>query len=1035
MDALKHCSAMLAELKTATLAPKGYYELYMALFDQLRHLSAYLYDAHMSGRHHLSDLYELVQYAGSIVPRLYLMITVGSVFMRVSNELKAQQPSSASKKGKEPIRADDGEKITARPINPIHDVPPIKELLKDMLDMTLGVQHPVRGLFLRYYLTSMCRDYMPNGDVDNIFGCRLDSIQFLLQNFVEMNKLWVRLQYIGHSREREQREMERRELKLLVGSNLLRLSQIDGLTPEIFVNLILPSIMSEVVNCRDVMAQEYLMEVVIQVFPDDFHLHTLDLFLSATSQLSRNVNVKQTIMSLVNRFTAFARRAREEHAIKVKEASAKGETLAPISGIPNEIPLFEIFWEQVTQHIGVRPEFELHDVITLLSSLIELSTGCYPTRVDYVDLIIGYAKDRVQDVVVNKQPAMTSPETAASLLQLLLTTLSAHKSNPLVFLAFPSSSRNGGHRAILPSLYHQQQQSQSSGLVMGAGSAQASSNALPNSSTQDQPQRREDEPSTSLCGSYTDLLRLQPYSTRKKVALLFVDICVGASNPLAKTAVKFKIDSLDAVDAVFGEICEVLVTDVIDGGLMGPRMVRTDDNSPSRKIGTVAEVSGASDVVDLRSMLKEIGGVAKLVLLVATEKRNPDDDLELLGSVRKYVATGGEIRMKFSIPPILFVSVSLARNYLGVTNLSDVTIVQRLNSLFQFMNETVHLLRESDKSQTIRTASTRILNNAATKESDALAKIALHLPSTPSTCLNLYLAIAQSANECRNEEAVYEALVNAITTYEDYVVDSKAQVPALTALIGVIRSCGAGCLSAESYEVVIGKVVVHCGRLLKKVDQCRCTLISAHLFWIEEPAPETADDVWDHPVSQTALQANRATLISASSTAKKSKLSGLFGEEEKTEEPGVAAVPLKVSRDGKKVLEYLQKALKIADSVLETSVNTELFVQILEQYIWFYESGNDYININFINSLIDLIQSNISSSTSVLSNSTSTVPESVVRHFGNILTRLRVLKEEEHEERRERGLDMTSNDVFGGDAAQGFGGVTRSGGRWTHLEL
>lgn len=42
----------------------------MAVFDALRHLSSYLYDAHVSGRHHLADLYELVQYAGNIVPRL-----------------------------------------------------------------------------------------------------------------------------------------------------------------------------------------------------------------------------------------------------------------------------------------------------------------------------------------------------------------------------------------------------------------------------------------------------------------------------------------------------------------------------------------------------------------------------------------------------------------------------------------------------------------------------------------------------------------------------------------------------------------------------------------------------------------------------------------------------------------------------------------------------------------------------------------------------------------------------------------------------
>ncbi|GAA5969329.1 hypothetical protein JCM21900_002813, partial [Sporobolomyces salmonicolor] len=70
MDALKAASTMLAELRTSSLSPKQYYELYMAVFDALRHLSSYLYDAHVSGKHHLADLYELVQYAGNIVPRL-----------------------------------------------------------------------------------------------------------------------------------------------------------------------------------------------------------------------------------------------------------------------------------------------------------------------------------------------------------------------------------------------------------------------------------------------------------------------------------------------------------------------------------------------------------------------------------------------------------------------------------------------------------------------------------------------------------------------------------------------------------------------------------------------------------------------------------------------------------------------------------------------------------------------------------------------------------------------------------------------------
>ena len=72
---------MLSELRTSLLSPKSYYELYMSVTDQLRHLEMYLLDEFQRGRK-MADLYELVQYAGNIIPRLYLLITVGLVYMK-----------------------------------------------------------------------------------------------------------------------------------------------------------------------------------------------------------------------------------------------------------------------------------------------------------------------------------------------------------------------------------------------------------------------------------------------------------------------------------------------------------------------------------------------------------------------------------------------------------------------------------------------------------------------------------------------------------------------------------------------------------------------------------------------------------------------------------------------------------------------------------------------------------------------------------------------------------------------------------------
>lgn len=52
---------------------------------------------------------------------------------------------------------------------------------------------------------------------------------FSTQNFVETNRLWVRLQSQGAAKDKKKREKERLELRILVGVNLVRMSQLEGL--------------------------------------------------------------------------------------------------------------------------------------------------------------------------------------------------------------------------------------------------------------------------------------------------------------------------------------------------------------------------------------------------------------------------------------------------------------------------------------------------------------------------------------------------------------------------------------------------------------------------------------------------------------------------------------------------------------------------------------------------------------------------------------------------------------------------------------
>jgi hypothetical protein len=89
----------------------------------------------------------------------------------------------------------------------------------------------------------------------------------------------------GPVRDKEKREKERSELRDLVGKNLHVLSQLEGVDLEMYRDVVLPRVLEQVVNCKDELAQYYLMDCIIQVFPDDFHLQTLETLLGACPQL------------------------------------------------------------------------------------------------------------------------------------------------------------------------------------------------------------------------------------------------------------------------------------------------------------------------------------------------------------------------------------------------------------------------------------------------------------------------------------------------------------------------------------------------------------------------------------------------------------------------------------------------------------------------------------------------------------------------------------------------------------------------------
>lgn len=794
----------------------------MSVFDALRHLSVYLRESHPVN--HLADLYELVQYAGNIVPRLYLMITVGTVYMGIEDA-------------------------------------PVKEIMKDMMEMSRGVQHPVRGLFLRYYLSGQARDSLPTGTGDGPEGNLQDSISFILTNFVEMNKLWVRLQHQGHSREREQRTKERQELQLLVGSNLVRLSQLVDL--ESYKNVILEPLLEQVVQCRDVLAQEYLLEVITQVFPDEFHLHTLDQLLAATARLNPHVNVKAIVIGLMDRLSAFAaresetqspedRQKTEEESVAAlleklnvsKEAAEKEEVSKPTDatestngehevgtddpasaapteetlaeakdaapqtngdaekhkGIPANIKLFEIFYEQVIHLVTVQ-RLPIQDITALLVSLVNLALNIYPERLDYVDQVLHYATKEVARYT--NAPDLHSQASQSSLLSLLLGPVKTYCS---LFTAL----------------------------------------ALPN---------------------FVPLYQQQPYATRRSVA-----------GEVARSLLRneTKITTATHLEGVL-QILSVLINE----GMQQPAGY---SGGPARR--------GA---VETDETVEEQGWLARIVHLI----KGADNitQFKLLQKTKTAFQEGNE-RTKYTTPALITQSLKLARSFKRREHLSSDDYATQSSAVYKFMHST--------------------LSSLYTRVSAA---------GVPDLVLRLFVSCGQVASQCENEDVAYEFFAQAFTVYEESISDSRSQFQAICIIAGALSGCSER-FSRENYDTLITKAALHGSKLLKKPDQCRAVYLASHLWWTaekgekQEEGKEVGDyvsDSYDSPLTPS-------------------------------HQP---------YRDGKRVLECLQRALRVADACMDTAVSVELFVEILNRYVYYFDQENDAVTTKYLNGLIELIHSNL----------------------------------------------------------------------------
>lgn len=218
--------------------------------------------------------------------------------------------------------------------------------------------------------------------------------------------------------------------------------------------------------------------VITKVFPDEFHLHTLDLLLSAIARLNPHVDLKKIVIGLMDRLSSYAareaetsmnaetRKQKEEEAVtkllenlKVSEvpqekpkedaaptqengveqtpmeseeqtkpadevtANGRDEDQKPTS--PQDIKLYDIFYEQVVSLIKSRG-LPIQDTMALLVSLVNLALNTYPERLEYVDQILQFATKETAEYTDHAD--LHAAPTQQNLLHLLIAPLRSYVS-------------------------------------------------------------------------------------------------------------------------------------------------------------------------------------------------------------------------------------------------------------------------------------------------------------------------------------------------------------------------------------------------------------------------------------------------------------------------------------------------------------------------------------------------------------------------------------------------------------------------------
>jgi vacuolar protein sorting-associated protein 35 len=146
----------------------------------------------------------------------------------------------------------------------------------------------------------------------------------------------------------------------------------------------------------------------------------------------------------------------------------------------------------------------------------------------------------------------------------------------------------------------------------------------------------------------------------------------------------------------------------------------------------------------------------------------------------------------------------------------------------------------------------------------------------------------------------------------------------LQAIALIIKTLhGAKGFSVDNYDTLVTQAARHGSRLLKKPHQATAVHLASHLWWQSATETELVRDT-----QSKDKEVDGADQIKAVSFASEtSQLTGLL----------IYLFSQYPHWDSKRVLECLQKSLRIANSAIEEIVTVQLYCDALDQYLYYLD--------------------------------------------------------------------------------------------------